>query len=208
MSTRETESPVGQPPEQPPADAPGAAPEKHRNWGIWVSAGIAVIAVGLLVWGLDNRSEAESAKQDAAAQEAQVEQSKQTGGAVVDTFQAAYEGLKKQLGLTTDDLADTQQDLDNAQKDAADAQKDAAAAQEDAAQAKSETDKANAQVDAAKAEAEAAGSKAAIAADCAKASVSAIGVLFEGDSVADQLQAAGKQLQGIAGDCKAALAGS
>jgi hypothetical protein len=47
----------------------------------------------------------------------------------------------------------------------------------------------------------------ASAADCARASVAAIGQLFEGESVQAQAQAVRQQLQTIGGDCKSALAG-
>jgi hypothetical protein len=218
MSTPESRSPVAHPPEQPPAGPPatpldpavapdGQAPKKHRNRWVWVSAGLALVAVGLLVWGLDSRSDLRSAQDDAAAQQAQADKAKETGNSVVDSAKSAYADLQQQLGLTNESLEDTQSDLDSAEKQAASAQQDAAKAQDDAEQAKSETDKANAQADVAKAQADAAQSKARIATDCAKESVSAIGTLFEGDNVSAQAQAVKDRLSGIAADCKAALTG-
>jgi uncharacterized coiled-coil DUF342 family protein len=85
------------------------------------------------------------------------------------------------------------------------AQQDADAAKQAAEKADHATDKAKAEADQAKAETEAVQSKAAIAADCAKAYVSAFGTLFEGG---DQAATVRDQLQGITADCKAALGGA
>jgi hypothetical protein len=60
----------------------------------------------------------------------------------------------------------------------------------------------------AKADTKAAESKATITADCAKAYVSAIGTLFEGDAVRAQATQVREQLKGITSQCQAALGGT
>ena len=68
------------------------------------------------------------------------------------------------------------------------------------ARAKAETEKAQA-------EADATDSKAAIAADCAKAYVSELGALFEGESVSAQAEVVKQQLNRISATCNASLEG-
>ena len=121
---------------------------------------------------------------------------------------AAYDDLSQELGATTEDLQATEKDLEDAQNEADQAKQDAAAAEQDVAQATNEADKAKAETEKAQAEAEAADSKAAIAADCAKAYVSALGTLFEGESVSAQAEVVKQQLQSISATCKAAFEGA
>ena len=190
---------------QDEASASGQAPKKHRNHWIWISAVLAVAVIGLLIWALQTRSDLNSANDKNADLQAQVNQGQETGSDVLAAAKTLVNSLAAQLGATNEDLADTQQKLDDAQAAEEQAQKDADAAKQKAEQADNATDKANAEADQAKAEAEAVQSKASIAADCAKAYVSAFGTLFgdEGDQ-ASVVQ----QLQGITADCKAAFAGS
>ena len=75
------------------------------------------------------------------------------------------------------------------------AEQDAAAADRDASQANNESDKAS-RNGRAQAQTEAADSKA-IAADCAKAFVSTLGELFEGESVSAQTEVVKQQLESI-----------
>jgi hypothetical protein len=77
------------------------------------------------------------------------------------------------------------------------AEQDPAAAKQAAADAGNETEKAKAEADQAEAKAKAKESKAAVAADCAKAYISAFGALFEGDSAGDQAPAVREQLSDI-----------
>jgi hypothetical protein len=183
------------------------AKKKHSPW-MWASIALAVVAAGLLVWALTTKSDLDSANADKAALEAQNEQGKEAGGAVVTAFKSAYHDLTQQLGATSDDLAATQQDVKSAQQTATKAQDDAAAAKQDAAQAQSETEKADAQADEAKAELDAAQSKAQIAADCAKAYVTAIGGLFDGGDVRAAADKVKQDLQGVTADCKSAFGSS
>jgi hypothetical protein len=188
----------------PPED-PGW--NKRRNPWVWISLVLALVAAGLLIWALNTQSDLDSAEQDADELQAQVARGKQTGSAVLEQGKAAYDDLSQQLGVTTEDLEATDQDLEDAQKKAGQAEQDAAAGERKAAEADNEADKAQAATDKAEAEAEAADPRAAIAADCAKAYVSALGVLFEGESVSAQAEVVKQQLGGISATCKAALEG-
>ncbi len=187
---------------EPPDDE---APKKHRNPWIWISGALAIIAVGLLVWALNTRSDLDSTQQDVKDLESQVEQGKQTGSSFAAAAKAAFQSLTEQLGATSEDLATADQNVSDAQQTADQAQKDADTAKQAADNAKNATDKAEAEADQAKADAKAAESKATIATDCAKAYVSAIGSLFEGDDVRAQASQAREQLKGITSQCKAAL---
>ena len=129
-----------------------------------------------------------------------------TAGALA-TIKALYDDLAEQLGATQEDLAATEQGLEDANKKAAKAEQDAAVAEQKTAQADDETEKAKAQTEQAQAEAQAAESKAALAADCAKAYLSAFGTLFEGESVRAQAPSVREKFGTISADCKTALAG-
>jgi chromosome segregation ATPase len=183
-------------------------PGKRRNPWIWVSVVLGLVAAGLLVWALTTQSDLDNAEQEADAAQSQVEQGKKAGGAVLVGGKAAYDDVTQELGATTDDLDATEEDLQSAQKNADQAEQNAKAAEQDAAQADNEADKAKAETDKAQAEAEAAESKAAIAADCAKAYVSALGMLFEGESVKAQAEAVKQQLNSISATCKSSLEGA
>jgi chromosome segregation ATPase len=173
-------------------------PAKHRNPWIWISALLAVIAIGLLVWGLNTQSDLDSSKDQVEKLEAQI-----SAGRVAGI--AAYEDLSKQLNTTSADLADTQSKLEASEKAAAKADDEAAAAKEQAAQADNETDKANAEAAQAKAEADAAQSRASIAVDCARAFVGGVAVLVQSGESSDEAQAAQEDLQAIAETCKTSL---
>jgi DNA repair exonuclease SbcCD ATPase subunit len=185
---------VGPPPDVEP---------KRRNPWIWVSAVLAVVAAGLLIWGLNAKSDADDAQQETDQLQAQLEQGKETGSAAAEDAEAAYDEVTQDLGATTEDLAATEKDLETAEKEASQAEEDAAAAEKEAEEASSETEKAQAEADQAEAEAKAAESKAAIGTECAKAYVSALGALFGGESA----ETVRKELEGITATCKDALAG-
>jgi chromosome segregation ATPase len=224
-------------------DEPGpdeGEPKRRRNPWIWISAALALVAVGLLVWAVTLESDNDSAQQqlastqmelsntqeqlettqqelDSAKQEVEELQSSETdedsgGGRAVLTagalagVKALIDDLEEQLGTTQDDLAAAEQDLKAANDMAEQAADDAAAAEDRAAQASDETEKAQAEADQARAEAQAAESRAAIAADCARAFVTAIDQLLEGDE--DQADAVREQVDGITAECKTALADS
>ncbi len=210
------------------ADPP---PRRQSRW-IWVSALLALVAVGLTIWALTLRSDLDNAqqgldtttqqlastnqdlettKQQLATTKQDVEdlqssQRRRTGVTLV-TGKVLYDEFSKQLGAAHDELDATQQDVKDANKAATQAEKDAAAAKQDAADAGTETDKANAEARQANAELQAAQSKATAAAGCAKAYIEAFGGLFEGDSASDQAEAVRKDLKAVTVDCKDALAG-
>jgi uncharacterized protein (DUF3084 family) len=115
--------------------------------------------------------------------------------------------IRSDLDDTQQELAATQQDLEEAEKTATQAEQDAEAAKQATADAGTETEKVKAQADQATADVKAAQSRAAVAADCAKAYISAFGALFEGDSARDQAPAVREQLSGITSTCKDELAG-
>ena len=185
----------------------GQAPKKHRNPWIWVSVGLAVVVVGLLIWALSTRSDLDSANQDNEELQSQLEKGKETSSEALEDAKAAYDDVTKDLGATSEDLAAAEQDVDQAEKAAEKADAEANAAKKDAADANGETAKAKAEADQAKAEKRATESQAAITADCAKAYVSALGALFEGDSVKAQAEVVKKDLEGISESCQAALSG-
>ncbi len=202
------------------------ATSKRRNWWVWISALLALVAAGLLVWALSVKSDQESTQDELTSTKQQLETSEQqqaqatatptpadegSGGAVavaggLAAAKAVYDDLTAQLGATEQDLASTEQDLKDADAKAEQAEQDAAAAEKQAASADNETDKAKAEADQAKAEATAAESKATVVADCAKAYFSALGTLFEGDDVGAQASKVREQLKGITSECQAALA--
>jgi hypothetical protein len=198
----------------------------RRNVWIWVSAVLLVVAVGLGIWAVSLKADLDDANQqladtqgklDATAQqldsaqqaaEAQPVADESGGGkaAGLVAVGALFTGLAKELDATRDDLAATEQSLEESEQKASQAEKDAKTAEQKAADASSETDKAKAEADQANAEAEAAKARTAVAADCGKAYLSALGGLFEGDDPAAQAPAVRDDLTRITADCKDALA--
>jgi chromosome segregation ATPase len=199
-----------------------------------VSALLALLCAGLVVWALSAKSdndaaqkELDSTQQELASTQEQLESTKQAveqlqaseadegsgaGRAVLAAggfaaVKALIDDLSDELGATQEDLEAVEQDLEAANTKAEQAEKDADAAKQEAEQAGTETDKAKAEADQASAEVQAAESRAAVARDCAKAYVSALGSLFEGEDAADRADAVREQLAGITSECKAALAG-
>jgi len=71
---------------EPDAAPSGETPSKHRNKWIWVSAGVGLVAVALLIWALTLRSD-------------------------LDSTQAEADGAKQELASTSDELETTQQEL-------------------------------------------------------------------------------------------------
>jgi uncharacterized membrane-anchored protein YhcB (DUF1043 family) len=196
-----------------PTGASTTQKSKHSAW-MWVSIGLAVVVAGLLIWGLttksdldDTQSQLDSANQQVEQLKTETEQNKGVAGTIAEAAKGAYNQLAQQLGATSEDLAATQQDLSTAQQEATQAEQAATKTKQAVDQATSATDKAKATADDLQAQANAAKAKGTVAADCARASVAAIGQLFEGESVQAQAQAVKQQLQTIGADCKSALAG-
>jgi hypothetical protein len=183
-----------------PAQAP--ASKGSRMW-LWISALLALVCIGLLVWALSlnsdlnsTQSDLDKAQQDVAnlQKTADQDQGSVGSGALVAAAKTAYDALVQQLGTTNDDVATNTQAVQDAQK-AADAAQQAADA------ATSEIDKAQAQAEVAK-------NKANVAANCAKSYISAFGSLFDGTNIIDQAKAVASQVSSITDDCKAAFAAS
>lgn len=195
---------------------------KHsRNWWIWVSVALALIAAALLIWALSLKSDRDSAQDELASTQQQLEAAKQqptpeptedenaAGGAIAAAGAiAGFKTLYDKLGATQQDLEATEQDLAEANKKVEQAEKDAADAKKKAEQADNETEKAQAEADQAKAEQQATESKAAIVRDCAKSYLSAFGTLVESDDPEAEADAVGQQLSSITDECQKALAGS
>ena len=181
---------------------------KHRGPWLWVSIALAVAVVGLVIWGVSTQSKLDDTQQQVDTLQSQADQAQETGGTIVTAAKAAYDSVLKQLGLTQAELEATQQDVKDAEKAAAEAEQKSAKAQSDVEAAKGAAEKAQAEVTAAQAKATEAGAKARVLGDCAKSFVGGFGTLFEGSDLAAQAQAAKKELQQIAGECKTALAGS
>ncbi len=198
------------------------SPAPRRKLWIWVSAVLAVVAAVLLIWALTIQSDLDSTQKelagvqedldstqqalDAAQQDVEQLQSEADKGVrtgvAVGAGKLLYDEFAEQLGATNEDLAATQQDLEDAQEAAEQAEKDAKAAKQKAADATDETEKAQAEADQARAELEAAEARAAVAADCAKAYISALGPVFEGEGDEDEVR---QQLSEITAACKDAL---
>lgn len=206
------------------ADRP---PRKRTPW-IWISAVLVIVAAGLLIWALTIQSDLDSTQDELASTQQELDGTQQeleatkqdlteleserngrlaTGVALL-SGKALYDEVAEELDATSEDLAATQQDLEEADKKAKEAEQDAKAAKQAAADADTETEKAKAEADQATADVEAAQSRAAVAADCAKAYISAFGALFEGDSAQDQAPAVREQLSSITATCKDELAGT
>jgi FtsZ-interacting cell division protein ZipA len=168
---------------------------------MWVAIGLGVVAIGLLVWGLGKSSDAKDAQ-------AKSEQQQQTGTVAASAAKDAYTDVTQDLDATTSELDQTEQQVKEAEAAAEKSQSEADAAKQEAEQAAGETEKAKAEADAAKAEAEAAQSKAKVATECAKAYISSIGSIFEGDDIRAQVAKIQAELKGISADCKAAFEAS
>lgn len=183
-----------------PPPAPPAGGRRHSRW-LWVSLALVVVSIGLLVWGLGKNSDLSDAQD-------QLDQQASNGSAIVSAAKGVYDDLAKELGATSKELDAAQQDVAAADAQAQQAQQQADAAKQQADKANDQTEKAQAQAKEAQANADAAESKAQVVTDCAKAYISAIGTLFEGEDVKAQAKAVGEQLKGITTECKAAFAGS
>jgi DNA repair exonuclease SbcCD ATPase subunit len=206
--------------------------EHRRNPWIWISALLALVAIGVAIWALSLRSDRDEATDELARTQQQLASAQQTPGptpeptptpapedesgggravltaGAVAAVTALVKDLQEELGATQQDLETAEQDVAEATKQAEAADKAATKAKQEADQAEDATDKAEAEADQAEAEVEAAESRAAIARDCARAYVTAIGELFEGDGPEDQADHVREQLQGITAQCRSAFAGA
>jgi hypothetical protein len=85
-----------------------ATPKRRRNWWIWVSAAVGLLAVGVLIWALTLRSDLEGTQGDldAATQE-------------LATTGQDLESVQQELGSTQQELDATAEQLDDATQPAA-----------------------------------------------------------------------------------------
>ena len=123
-------------------------------------------------------------------------------------FKSAYESLTEQLGVATDDLAATTDELKAAQATAAQAEQDAAAAKAAAEKATSAIEKAQATADQASCRGGCREGEGDRGRRLREGRVTAVGGIFEGDSLTAGLASVQSTLQSIGADCKTALAGT
>jgi septal ring factor EnvC (AmiA/AmiB activator) len=166
----------------PQPDAAPAAPTKHRNWWIWVSAAVGLLALGLLVWALTLRSDLAGTQSelDTATQELA------STGQELETVQQELDSTTRQLDDATppatptpaavpDDegngqtaalvaagalftglareLGASREDVEQTEEELADAQKEADDAELEASAAKRQVDAATDEADKANAQA-------------------------------------------------------
>ena len=95
-------------PTDPAPEPPDEAPTKRRNAWIWVSAGLGLVAVGLLIWALTLRS-------DVDATQSELDSAKQELASSEKELAAA----QQELGSTKQELDTTAQQLDDVTQPAA-----------------------------------------------------------------------------------------
>ena len=176
----------------------GARRGGHSPW-LWVSVGLAAIAVGLLVWAIVTRSDLNTANSEVKDLQTQVDEGQKAGSTAAAAYQSAYQDLEQDLGATNADLEATKQDLDKAEQEGAQAAEDAAAAEKAAAQASDDAEKAKAQAEQAQAEVKAAESRTTVVRDCAGAYASAFSSVLKSDDPRGAASALGQDLQDITG---------
>jgi hypothetical protein len=101
VTTTRSEPPEPDAAPEPPEDAP----EKRRNWWIWLSAGSAIVVVGLLIWALTLRSDVDSAQAETQAASQELE----TTNEQLEATQAELNSTKQELDTTTQQLDDATQ---------------------------------------------------------------------------------------------------
>jgi len=85
--------------------SPDAAPKRRRNWWVWVSAAVTLLAVGLLIWALALRADLNGTQGelDTATQELA------STGQELETAQQELGSTKQELDTTTQELDDATQ---------------------------------------------------------------------------------------------------
>ena len=162
-------------------EEPAATPKKHRSPWIWVCAGLAVVAIGALVWAFSTRSDLndtqgklDSTEQELASTQAKLDAvptatptpeetptptATETATPEDDNGNAlltagALATAKALYNDLKDQLGATQEDLAQTQQDLEQANQQAEQASKDAAAAKDKADQAGNQTEKAQAEAE------------------------------------------------------
>ena len=92
---------------QPDAESvtPDEAPKKHRSAWIWVSAGLGLVAVALLVWALTLRSDLDSTQDDLNG----VKQEQASANQELESTQQELNSTKQELETTAQQLDDATQ---------------------------------------------------------------------------------------------------
>ena len=90
---------------QEPVAPAGAAEKKRRNPWIWISALLAVVSIGVLVWALTVQSDSDNTQEE------------------LDSTQHELAGTQQKLDATTQELDDTKQDVEALQSAEADPEK-------------------------------------------------------------------------------------
>jgi DNA repair exonuclease SbcCD ATPase subunit len=86
-------------------EPPDGAPDKSRNWWIWASAGLGLLAACVLVWALTLRSDVDSAQAEShTANQALASTNQQ-----LETTEAELESTKQELDTKTQQLDDATQ---------------------------------------------------------------------------------------------------
>jgi chromosome segregation ATPase len=174
-----------------PPDENRDTPERKRPTGWIVTAVVlAVVAVGLGIWALSARSDADDAqaKLDAQAQAAQESPDTPEPAQVDAATQQRFEDAKEQLGITGENLDQLNQELEEAVANAEQAEQ----ARTDAAGA---IDRASAELEAVKAHAD-------VAKTCLRGAFDALDTAFS----AEGLEAAVTELEALSGGCRSAAA--
>jgi hypothetical protein len=219
------------PPEAPSADSAAERTSAARNPWLWATAGVAVIAIALGIWGLHERSNADDAKSDQQAQEKQAastppktETQEQTstqetqpapetqtesddgvkpGGLAAAA--AAFIAARKQLNESDAQVEELEDEVDKANTEADKAQQEADNAKQEASSA-SQAAKPEAEAKQAEAEKRQLGAKAEAAAACAKSMLEIVGEIPNAGSVDEGLKQAADQVTALAPKCKDSVA--
>ena len=215
---------------------PDPAPQ-HKSWAsnpwLWAVVGLGVIVMGLAIWGLNERSNADDAKADVKAQKAQpaktttvsqtdtvTEQAKpptattDSGGddeqrvhvGAIAAATAGFAAARKQLNESEAQVAELEKQVDDANDEAKDAQQDADKAKDQAENASDAQKKAEAEADQAEAEKRQLGAKAKAAAGCAKGMLEIAVEIPKAGSLDEGMQQAGEDMKAFAPKCKDSVA--
>jgi hypothetical protein len=227
--------------ELPPTSEPPAADEPHeprsraRNPWLWATVGVAVMAIALFVWALNERSNADDAKSDLQAEQqkptttttqAQTETQPQTTTQETQPAEtqtdsgddngrrigllagatAAFAAARKQLNENQAKVDDLEKEVDKANADADKAQSDAEKAKAEAESTSDAQKKAQAEAEQAAAEKRQLGAKAQAAAACAKSMLEIVGDIPKASSPEEGLKAAGDEVTALVPKCKESVA--
>jgi chromosome segregation ATPase len=90
----------------------------RRNPWIWISALLAVVAIGLLVWALSLQSDVNDSEQQVADLQAQIESSSSNTEGVAAAAKSLADEVRSAVGSAGDDLQATKERIEAAADDA------------------------------------------------------------------------------------------